>query len=60
MFYASTHHNEIPGSRTTKFGVTIKKLWFSEGLGVYYKTKEVQDFNHMFHGNAGLLDDKQY
>jgi hypothetical protein len=26
MFYASTHHNEIPGSRTTKFGVTIKKL----------------------------------
>ena len=48
------------GSRTTKFGVTIIKLWFSKGLGVYYKTNEVQDFNHRFHSDTGLPDDKQY
>jgi hypothetical protein len=38
----------------------VKELWFSEALGVYYKTNEVQDFNHRFHGNTKLLDDKQY
>jgi hypothetical protein len=31
-----------------------------EGLSVYYKAKEILDFNHMFHGNTWLLDDKQY
>jgi hypothetical protein len=46
--------------RTTKFGVTVEKLGFSEDLSVYYKAKEVQDFNPRFHGNTKLLDDKQY
>jgi hypothetical protein len=27
-------------------------------LSVYYKEKEIQDFNHRFHGNTRLLDDK--
>jgi hypothetical protein len=54
------HRNEIVGSRTTKFGVTVKEVLFSKGLGVYYKTRKVQDFNHMFYGNTKLLDDKQY
>jgi hypothetical protein len=46
--------------RITKFGVTVIKLWFSEDLSVYYKTNEVQDFNHRFYGNTGLLDDEEY
>jgi hypothetical protein len=29
-------------------------------FSVYYKTNEVQDFNHRFYGNIRLLDDKQY
>jgi hypothetical protein len=36
------HRNEIIGSRTTKFRVTVIKSCFSKGLGVYYKTKELQ------------------
>jgi hypothetical protein len=28
----STRRNEIVGTRTTKFGATLIKLWFSEGL----------------------------
>ena len=54
------HRNENLGSRTTKFRVTVIKLWFSEGLSVHSKTNDVQDFNHRFHGNTRLLDDKQY
>jgi hypothetical protein len=27
--------NEIVGSRTTKFGVTVSKIWFSEDLYVF-------------------------
>jgi hypothetical protein len=38
----------------------VEELWFSEGLGVYYKTIEVQDFSHRFHIITRLLDDKQY
>jgi hypothetical protein len=29
--------NEIVGSRTTKFGATVKELWFYEVLSVGYK-----------------------
>jgi hypothetical protein len=54
------HRNEILGSRTTQFRVTVIKLRFSEGLSVYYKTNEVQDFNHRFHDYTRLLDDKRY
>jgi hypothetical protein len=31
-----------------------------KGSSVYYKTNEVQDFNHRFHSNTRLTDDKQY
>jgi hypothetical protein len=41
-------HNEIAGSRTTKFGVTVIKLWFSEDLSVWYRISEVHNFNLWF------------
>jgi hypothetical protein len=47
-------------SRITKFRVTIIELRFSEDLSVYYKIIEIQDFNHEFYGNTGLLDDEEY
>jgi hypothetical protein len=42
------HHNEIVGSRITKFGVTVKELWFSEVLSGWYGINYVDNFNLCF------------
>jgi hypothetical protein len=33
------HGNEITGSRITKIGVKVEKIWLSKVLSVKYKTK---------------------
>jgi hypothetical protein len=38
----------------------VIKLGFFEGLSVCCKTYVVQAFNHRFHSNIRLLDDKEY